>query len=104
MADGEDPPDRLERGQRGLGRPERLPDSTPPAPASRSCCPRRSSTKDVNNIGLIRVDLAAASALKGLLEDLYTGKATIPYDVPVPGGTTDFSQFILGAQNAGAEA
>ena len=32
---------------------------------------------------------------------LYKGKATFPYDVPVPGGTTDFSQFILGAQNAG---
>jgi len=55
-----------------------------------------------NKIGLIRVDLAAASALKGLLEDNYEGDATFPYDVPVPGGTTDFSQFILGAQDAGA--
>ena len=41
--------------------------------------------------------------LKGLLADTYKGKATFPYDVPVPGGTTDFSQFILGAQNAGTE-
>ena len=54
-------------------------------------------------IGLIRVDLAAASALKGLLASAYKGKATFPYDVPVPGGTTDFSQFILGAQNAGTD-
>lgn len=54
-------------------------------------------------IGLIRVDLAAASALKGLLADAYKGKATFPYDVPVPGGTTDFSQFILGADNAGTD-
>ena len=35
---------------------------------------------------------------------MYTGKATFPYDVPVPGGTTDFTQFILGAQDAGADA
>jgi ABC-type branched-subunit amino acid transport system substrate-binding protein len=55
-------------------------------------------------IGLIRVDLAAASALKGLLEDTYRDDgATFPYDVPVPGGTTDFNQFILGAKNAGAD-
>jgi hypothetical protein len=57
----------------------------------------------VTKIGLIRVDLAAASALKGLLEDTYKGKATFPYDVPVPGGTTDFTQFILGADQAGTE-
>ena len=55
-------------------------------------------------IGLIRVDLAAASALVGLLADAYKGKATFPYDTPVPGGTTDFSQFILGAQNAGTDS
>ena len=53
-------------------------------------------------LGAIRVDLAAASALKGLLNQLYQKDgAQITYDVPVPGGTTDYSQFILGAQNAG---
>ena len=58
--------------------------------------------EDVTDIGLIRVDLAAASALVGLLEDLYADDgATFPYDVPVPAGTTDFTQFILGAQDAG---
>jgi hypothetical protein len=51
-------------------------------------------------IGLIRVDLPAASALVGLLSDTYKGKATFPYDVPVPAGTTDYSQFILGAEDA----
>jgi ABC-type branched-subunit amino acid transport system substrate-binding protein len=54
-------------------------------------------------IGLVRVDLAAASAIKGLLSSVYEGKATFPYDVGVPGGTTDFSQFILGAQQAGTD-
>ena len=55
-------------------------------------------------IGLIRVDLAAASALVGLLEDTYKDDgATFPYDVPVPGGTTDFTQFILGAEEAGTD-
>lgn len=57
---------------------------------------------DAPDIGLIRVDLAGASALKGILEGIYQGKATFPADIPVPGGTTDFSQFILGAQEAGA--
>ncbi|MBV9950444.1 MAG: ABC transporter substrate-binding protein [Acidimicrobiia bacterium] len=54
-------------------------------------------------IGLIRVDLAAASAMKGLLADAYKGKAQIVYDTPVPGGTTDYTQFILGAQQAGSD-
>ena len=76
--------------------------STRPAPGSPSCCPRRSSSRTSPTIGLIRVDLAAASALVGLLEDLYADEgATFPYDVPVPAGTTDFTQFILGAQDAG---
>jgi ABC-type branched-subunit amino acid transport system substrate-binding protein len=58
--------------------------------------------RGVKKLGSIRVDLAAASALKGLLNSLYQKDgATITYDVPVPGGTTDYSQFILGAQNAG---
>lgn len=57
--------------------------------------------QDVTEIGMIRVDFAAASALLGLMEDLYEGDATFPYDVPVPAGTTDFTQFILGAEDAG---
>jgi hypothetical protein len=57
---------------------------------------------DVTEIGLVRVDLAAASALAGFMSQVYDGKATFPVDLPVPAGTTDFSQFILGPQNAGA--
>ncbi len=57
---------------------------------------------NVKKIGMIRVDLAAASQLKPLISQLYAkDNATFPYDTPVPGGTTDYSQFILGAQNAG---
>jgi ABC-type branched-subunit amino acid transport system substrate-binding protein len=57
----------------------------------------------VKKIGLIRVDLPQAGALVGLLSDAYKGKAEFVYDAPVPGGTTDYSQFILGAQNKGAD-
>ncbi len=57
----------------------------------------------ITEIGLIRIDLAAASAMKGLMEGIYDGKATFPADIPVPAGTTDFSQFILKAEAAGAE-
>jgi ABC-type branched-subunit amino acid transport system substrate-binding protein len=65
--------------------------------------PQALVNEDIHKIGTIRVDLPAASALLGLLKSIYEGDATFPYDVPVPGGTTDFSQFILGAQNAGAD-
>jgi ABC-type branched-subunit amino acid transport system substrate-binding protein len=58
--------------------------------------------ENVTEIGMIRVDLAAASALKPLLEDAYEGDATFPVDVAVPAGTTDFNQFILAAQDGGA--
>lgn len=63
--------------------------------------PQALINNDVTEIGLIRVDLAAASALVGLMGDLYEGEATFPYDVPVAAGTTDYTQFILGAQDAG---
>lgn len=56
----------------------------------------------VKDIGIVRVDFAAASALVGLLRDAYAGDATFPVDIPVPAGTTDFSQFILAAQQGGA--
>lgn len=57
----------------------------------------------VTDIGMVRVDLPEASALLGLLEQLYERDgATFPADAPVPAGTTDFSQFILGAEDEGA--
>lgn len=56
----------------------------------------------VTDIGVIRVDLAEASAIIGLFSDLYP-EATFDPDMPVAGGTTDFSQFILAAEDVGAE-
>ena len=58
----------------------------------------------VTDMGLIRVDLPATAALVGFLSDLYADDGvTIPFDVPVPAGTTDYSQFILGAESAGVD-
>jgi ABC-type branched-subunit amino acid transport system substrate-binding protein len=57
----------------------------------------------VTEVGLIRVDLPAASALAGLIGDLYADDGlTIVSDVPVAAGPTDYSQFILASQDAGA--
>lgn len=57
----------------------------------------------VTDIGVVRVDLPAANALQGLLADIYEGEAEFPADVPVPAGTTDYDQFILALEDAGAE-
>ncbi|HKY16147.1 MAG TPA: ABC transporter substrate-binding protein, partial [Microthrixaceae bacterium] len=66
--------------------------------------PKALIEEDITEIGVIRADLAQASALKGILESLYEDDgATFPMDAPVPSGTTDFSQFILKADEAGAE-
>jgi ABC-type branched-subunit amino acid transport system substrate-binding protein len=54
---------------------------------------------DVSEIGVVRVESAAA--IIGILEGIYRGQATFPYDAAVPAGTTDYNQFILGAQRAG---
>ena len=57
----------------------------------------------VTDIGVIRVDFAQASALKGFLESIYSDDGvTFPVDVAVPPGTTDYSQFLLAAENGGA--
>lgn len=56
----------------------------------------------LTDVGIIRVDLAQASALIGLLGDLYPDLEFVA-DLPVANGTTDYNQFILGAQDAGAE-
>jgi ABC-type branched-subunit amino acid transport system substrate-binding protein len=53
-------------------------------------------------MALIRVDLAEASAITGIMEQLYPD-AEFVEDIPVAAGTTDFSQYVLSAQNAGAE-
>jgi ABC-type branched-subunit amino acid transport system substrate-binding protein len=55
-------------------------------------------------IGTIRVDLAEAAALPGLLKQLYADDGIkFVYDAGVAAGTTDFSQYILGAEQAGAD-
>ena len=64
--------------------------------------PQALINREIDKIAIIRVDLAAASAMKGFLESIYKGEATFPADIPVPAGTTDFSQFILAADEAGA--
>ncbi|MFL6206659.1 MAG: ABC transporter substrate-binding protein [Acidimicrobiales bacterium] len=57
---------------------------------------------DAKEIGLIRVG-GGAAAMKGLLEPVYADDgATFVYDGEVPSGTTDFTQFIQGAEQAGA--
>jgi ABC-type branched-subunit amino acid transport system substrate-binding protein len=56
----------------------------------------------VVRIGTIRPDLAEASALIGLLRDVYDDEgAELPLDVAVAAGTTDFSQYVLAAEDAG---
>lgn len=57
------------------------------------------------SIGIVRVDLPEAAALAGLLESLYADDgAEIGFDAAVPAGTTDYAQFVLGAQDAGVDA
>lgn len=58
---------------------------------------------DVHDIGIVRVDNPGAGALLGLLKGLYGDQAKFVSDVPVPGGTTDFTQFVLASQNQGAK-
>jgi hypothetical protein len=54
-------------------------------------------------IGIVRVSAAAAAALVGLLQGLYEDDGvTFPVDLPVDPGTTDYSQFPLRVEDAGA--
>lgn len=64
--------------------------------------PRAMIDEGVRKIGLVRVDLAEAGAMQGLLSQLYPDAEFDP-DVPVPGGTTDFTQFVLAAEDVGAD-
>lgn len=63
--------------------------------------PRALIEEGVSEIGVLRVDQAAASALIGLLDDLYGDRATFPLDLPVPAGTTDYNQFVIAADDEG---
>ncbi len=58
---------------------------------------------DAKEIGIIRVDSAGAGAMQGLLQSNFEDDGvTFVSDAPVPAGTTDFTQFIQGAETAGA--
>jgi ABC-type branched-subunit amino acid transport system substrate-binding protein len=59
--------------------------------------------QDINKIGVIRVDLAAASALTGIMKQIYGDDAEFLYDAPVPAGTTDYGQFLLAADRKGTD-
>ena len=60
--------------------------------------------QDVKHIASIRVDIPAAAALIGIYEDMYADDGVeFVADIPVPAGTTDYSQFITAAEQAGAE-
>lgn len=58
----------------------------------------------VKKVAIIRVDSAAATALAGFYTAIFGDNGLeVVADIPVPGGTTDYNQFILAAQDAGAE-
>jgi ABC-type branched-subunit amino acid transport system substrate-binding protein len=62
-------------------------------------------TSGMKSIAVVRVDQAAASAMLGFLQSLYGNQGvTFPRDMPVAAGTTDYSQFVLGAQQANADS
>ncbi len=56
----------------------------------------------IDKIATLRVDLPEASAMGGIMDQIYGDQAEFTADIPVPAGTTDFSQFILAADESGA--
>ena len=58
----------------------------------------------VTKVAVVRVDIPSATALAGFYQAVFTDNGLeVVADLPVPAGTTDYSQFILAAQAAGAE-
>jgi ABC-type branched-subunit amino acid transport system substrate-binding protein len=58
----------------------------------------------IKKIAIIRVDTPGASALANFMKPMVDAYgAEFVSDTPVPAGTTDYTQFILSAQAAGAE-
>ena len=81
MASGEDPPGRVERLTEDWGDPNAYPLDASGTGVT-FLLPQALIDEDVNKIGIIRVDLAAASALLGLLEQIYEGDADVPVRRP----------------------
>ena len=58
----------------------------------------------VTKVAIVRVDIPSATALAGFYQAVFADNGIeVVADLPVPAGTTDYSQFILAAQAAGAE-
>jgi ABC-type branched-subunit amino acid transport system substrate-binding protein len=58
----------------------------------------------VTDMGMVRVGVPATAALAGIMEQIYGDDgAEIAFDAPLPDGTTDFNQFILGAEQKDAK-
>ena len=58
----------------------------------------------VSKVAIVRVDVPAATVLAGFFGAVFGDNGIeVVADLPVPAGTTDYSQFILAAQAAGAE-
>ena len=58
----------------------------------------------VSKVAIVRVDVPAATAVAGFYGAVFGDNGIeVVADLPVPAGTTDYSQFILAAQAAGAE-
>lgn len=64
--------------------------------------PQALVAQGIDEIGLVRVDLPQAGAIVGVFADLFTD-ASFPVDVPVPAGTTDYTQFVLAAEDGGVD-
>ena len=61
-------------------------------------------SEGITRAATIRVDLPTAGALNGIFESIYTDDGLeILADIPVASGTTDYTQFIIAAQDSGAE-
>jgi branched-chain amino acid transport system substrate-binding protein len=58
-----------------------------------------------SKVAVVRVDLPAATALAGFFTNIFESEGLeVVADLPVPAGTTDYTQFILAAQDAGADS
>jgi ABC-type branched-subunit amino acid transport system substrate-binding protein len=58
----------------------------------------------VTKVAIVRVDVPAATALAGFYQAVFADNGLeVVADLPVAAGTTDYSQFIIAAQDAGAE-
>lgn len=58
----------------------------------------------INKIGILRPDLSESAIMQSLFEQVYGADgAEFVSDAPVASGTTDYTQYILSASDAGAE-